>query len=121
MPAVVLRPDLVGEMGSYSLNQSLECDGMTRIVTYLLTKEGVPHKVKCGVVFHKGERVVPLHYWVSLPDGKIIDFKLRMWVSEPSAPHGIFRPEDHEDYKYVGRPNPMSVSPFMFNILAGKM
>ena len=109
--------DVLEKLGRYSC-LGLECDGMTRIVTHLLTKAEVPHKVKCGVIFKGEERVIPFHYWVVLPDQRIIDYKARMWLgNKPEVPHGIFSPKEFPEYRYVGRTTPMSVSPFMFGIL----
>ena len=41
----------------------LECDGATRVLNYLLTKEGIPHQVMRGRAAIGVESIT--HYWIS--------------------------------------------------------
>jgi hypothetical protein len=116
-----LPTELLARLEKYS-ELPLECDGMTRVVTYLLTQEGISHSVKAGTFFHRGERVVPLHYWVELPDGKTIDYKARMWAGESAeVPHGVFDPKKFPKVKYSGVPTELIVSNFVFKVLTDRV
>lgn len=111
--------DILEKLNRYSA-LALECDGMTRVVSYVLAKAGIAHKVNIGSVFQDEEKLVPIHYWVTLPDARIVDYKLRMWVGDrPDVPHGIFAREEFPGFEYVGKTIPMKVSSLVFDILTG--
>ena len=92
--------------------KNLECDGTTRVLHYALNKAGIPHKIYTGDVTFNG-KVVPLHFWIKLPDGRIIDYKLRMWIGN-SAPEGIFEPKGIE---YNGVEVDLPVNEMLYQIL----
>lgn len=86
----------------------VECDGMTRVITALLTQNGIEHKVMGGHLTDvsplqdKNARLGPLtayvHWWIELPSGHLIDYRARMWMGE-SAQHGVFiKDPTHFDY-----------------------
>jgi hypothetical protein len=79
----------------------LECDGMTRVISTLLNRDGVAHTVRCGRVRGPGDGI-DLHYWVVLTDGRIVDLRARVWLGD-DAPHGVFKPD--QDYEYITRRN----------------
>ncbi len=95
----------------------LECDGFTRVATYVLTRAGVPHDVYSGQVFVSGEHM-PLHYWVILGDGTVVDYRLRMWFGE--APHGVFEHNEDGPVIYVGKKIEMTTSQVIFDILTSR-
>jgi len=98
-------------------NLPLECDGMTRVITYLLTRAGISHQVMQGSVTVAGKGTFPLHYWVELPDGKVIDYRSRMWFEDdPSIPEGVFDPTG-TNIHYSGRTVDMAVDDFIFRAL----
>ena len=93
----------------------LECDGLTRVLHRVLTENHIAHTVYSGQVTWNG-KVFPVHFWIQLPDGAVVDYRLRMWFGN-NAPNGIFKPEQN-DVKYKGRPSSMDVcNDMIFNIL----
>jgi hypothetical protein len=91
----------------------LECDGATRVLHYLFQEQNVKHVVKRGsVVFGKDD--IPLHYWIELPDGSVVDYKSRMWLGE-QVQQGIFKP--NEKIQYIGKETDLKVSKFIYEIL----
>lgn len=87
---------------------ALECDGMTKVISYLLTADGVPHTV-CGgeIAIEDPQAGASLcmrpHLWVALPDGRLIDYRARMWfpqLSQKIVPHGIFQLEEYPKAAY---------------------
>lgn len=100
----------------------LECDGMTRVVTFLLTQAKVPHAVKTGYVKKGTDDGIDPHFWVELPDGKIIDYRLQMWLGDaPQIPHGIFNPKDFPAVEYAGRTIALPVPMFIYVALAAPL
>ena len=95
----------------------LECDGMSRVLTYLLHRAGVPHQAYTGSLTIKG-RSMPVHFWLVLEDGRHIDYRARMWFGEHDhVPHGIFNPENYPEVTYEGEPVDLTVSDLIFQIL----
>lgn len=77
-----------------------ECDGMTRCVSTLLTREGVAHTIHAGQVFaHSINSHIPRHFWIEVAHGMLFDIKARMWLGEhESIPHGLFYPTAETQY-----------------------
>ena len=75
----------------------LECDGLTRVLSYLLTKANVEHRAMLGkITDQKTQQRFSPHFWLVLPDGRHIDYRARMWLGRHEhIPHGIFDPEDY--------------------------
>jgi len=95
----------------------LECDGMTRVISALLLREGVEHRACHGALRlpHVGD--IGLHCWIQFPDGVVCDYRARMWLGK-DAPHGLFHPEPgvvYEAHGELGQPIP----PLIFLVLAG--
>jgi hypothetical protein len=66
----------------------LECDGMTKVISYVLKQNDIDHKVMIG-------DIGTIHLWIEIDD-YIIDYRLRMWMGEKKEiPHGIFKREDY--------------------------
>jgi hypothetical protein len=96
---------------------NLECDGLTRVLHTVLTRQTVAHTVKIGRIENTqtGVSFEP-HFWIELPTGQIVDYRARMWLGQ-DAPHGIFNPAD-TPITYDGEPvelEPLSDS--LFKIL----
>jgi hypothetical protein len=91
----------------------LECDGATRVLHYVLDKEKIKHVIKKGIVTF-GEQEIPLHFWIELPDGNIVDYKSRMWLGN-QAQEGIFKPNSKT--KYIGKPFNLKMSETVYRIL----
>lgn len=81
----------------------LECDGMTRCVSTLLSRDGIEHEVHYGYVAAHGlKKHINPHLWVELGQGLRFDIRARMWLANhESAPHGLFLPT--EDFEYCTR------------------
>lgn len=104
----------------------LECDGLTRVISTLLTREAITHAVRVGTVEIDGAGRIPLHWWIELPESIVIDYRARMWLGDtPQTPHGVFKPSPAQ--RYVANPRadtgpggPLSpLSGTLFRVLSG--
>lgn len=79
-----------------------ECDGLTRVIHYVLTECSISHRVMSGHVSADG-RTQPIHFWIELTEFPhvVVDYRLRMWLGA-SAPHGVFDLREHPKVVYVG-------------------
>lgn len=79
----------------------VECDGLSRLISHLLQKNGIQHVVAGGVLVDMQrlhdlevsteENCGVTHWWLELGFGYIVDFRARMWMG-PEAQHGVFIP-----------------------------
>lgn len=106
---------------------SLECDGFTRVASYVLDYLGIPYVAFAGEA-HVGDNVankchhVRYHCWIEIQDqaNTIVDYRLRMWT-HPGAPHGVFCVTDSQSVRYIRHKQlQLAVSTTIFNILTGK-
>ena len=98
---------------------ALECDGLSRVVAALLSREGIEYQAHQGTLQTPQGRI-GLHCWVELPDGAIVDFRARMWLGK-EAPHGIFCPSEEIQYESYGPlhriiPSDSGISQLIFDI-----
>lgn len=101
----------------------LECDGLSRVLSMLLTRDGVSHRVCAGVLTVRGHGTIPVHWWITLSDGRICDLRARMWIGCGDAvPHGVFVPQPCHIYnaEQVSAPEGVAVSLLVFAVLAGR-
>lgn len=96
---------------------NLECDGFTRVVTYVLNHYSVPHTVYAGEATVDGATMEP-HFWIVTEDGLYIDYRLRMWLGQ-TASHGIFQASQFPNVTYKGSPVAMETPDMIFRILSG--
>lgn len=98
----------------------LECDGMSRVIAALMTRDSVCHLVCTGRLEIDGVGVIPRHWWLELDKGAICDWRARMWLGEgPSVPHGIFVPQP--GVRYIAQDRfVLEYSPLVFEVLAGR-
>lgn len=96
------------------LAQYLECDGSTRILNYILNKNGIPHEVYVGEISYRGQ-LIPIHYWIRIGEW-YIDNKVRMWLGE-DVPQGVFK---RTPVLYDGEHVHMETSDTIFHILTYK-
>jgi|GEM_PF-3455443 len=96
--------DIEALLAPYAALPHLECDGLTRAASHLLTKAGLPHTAWRGQVTHRPtKRSMAPHYWLDLADGRRIDFRARRWIGERAdVPHGVFLPAEYPAVEYVG-------------------
>nr|WP_192963334.1 hypothetical protein [Pseudomonas fluorescens] len=82
----------------------VECDGFTRLAHTALADAGVAHTCHIGrIVSADGERQSPIHYWIELTGGVIIDYRARMWLgNDEGVPHGVFCPDGYKSWVYQG-------------------
>lgn len=95
---------ILKSLDQYDDGCNLECDGLTRVLSYVLTINHVEHEVEVGTiqdtVTAKGFKP---HFWIDLPDGRRIDYRARMWLGENNRiPHGVFNPDEYSDVRYDG-------------------
>jgi hypothetical protein len=57
---------------------------------------------------------IPLHFWIELPDGSVVDYKSRMWLGK-NAQQGVFKP--NKKTEYIGREVDLKVSKVIYEIL----
>lgn len=96
----------------------LECDGLTRVISMILYHSNIPHRIHIGSI--KSECGEIPHFWISLNDGFLIDYRAKMWMGDkPDVPHGIFKEYNGSTINYKGKsviPDERSV--FIGEILA---
>ena len=104
----------------------LECDGATRVFSWLLKEVKTPHTIMFGQLDFtrlsakekSRDEVVYPHYWIELDDGFIIDYKARMWLGdEPEVPHGVFKLDEFPAALYVGHATKLLVTKTVFEML----
>lgn len=79
---------------------ALECDGMARVVSTLLQRERIVHRVLVGRLAIDRVGAIAHHWWVALADGRVLDLRARMWLgSDVAVPHGLFKPAAHQHYQ----------------------
>jgi hypothetical protein len=68
-----------------------ECDGMPRVLSTLMQRDRLEHRVFVGRLDVEDCGAIPTHWWIELPDGRICDLRARMWLGGSAiAPHGLF-------------------------------
>ena len=100
----------------------LECDGLTRVLSTLMQRDGVEHRVCVGELDVENVGTIPYHWWIALPDGTHCDFRARMWLGEsPGVPHGVFSPAVSQRYAAREERDPGSIAllPPFFHALTG--
>lgn len=96
----------------------LECDGLTRIISYILQIANVDHLVEIGSLHTKTGGAIP-HFWIKLHDGYIIDYRARMWLgNDPKVPHGIFQSDDYQG-EYTLLPEDVSAAGKLLAMIEG--
>lgn len=92
----------------------LECDGMTRVISALLQRDGIAYTPMMGSLdVETAGRIAP-HCWVELEDGRRIDLRARMWLGDkPGVSHGIV-PAHAVDVRYEGATFQVVVNPIVF-------
>jgi hypothetical protein len=111
------KKDLESLLRQYDTLDDLECDGLTRVLSYVLDINKIEHKTCIGYLHYKGQ--VIYHYWIELPNGDYIDYRARMWVGKSKdVPHGIFNPKDYKKINYVVTEKvDLKINKIIFNIL----
>ncbi len=97
----------------------LECDGLSRVISMALQRDGVRHEVNSGSLNIAGIGGIGIHWWITFPDGMVCDFRAKMWLG-PSrqVPHGLFLPEPNHQYTTAGIEK-LTFDKILFVILAG--
>lgn len=82
----------------------VECDGFTRLAHTALTNARIPHACMLGrLVSADGQRRTPIHLWIELADGRLIDYRARCWLGEcEGVPHGVFDRASYKGWTYTG-------------------
>lgn len=100
----------------------LECDGLTRVLSTLMQRDGIDHRVLVGELEVIGIGTIPYHWWIELPDGTLCDFRARMWLGDhEDVPHGVFLPSPSLKYRASKEREPCSIGliPTFFHALTG--
>ncbi|MCV4078803.1 hypothetical protein OD785_31775 [Pseudomonas aeruginosa] len=113
-------PDAISNLLEPYSNAPVECDGFTRIAHSVLTGAGIPHSCMHGqLVSTSGDEELPIHFWIELDDGRVIDYRARMWLGDSEGvPHGVFKTDEYPDWHYLGTEITLPVfSPTMIQLL----
>lgn len=102
--------EIIDEVRNSNYFGFLECDGCTRVLDYLLTKNNVNHTCYMGKASF-GKVSIP-HFWIKIGD-KILDLKSKMWFGE-DAKEGLFT---DSPITYSGKPVALNTDERMYNIL----
>lgn len=98
----------------------LECDGVSRALSYLLQRDGIAHEVHVGSLAVEGVGRIGLHWWVQLPGGVVCDARAPMWLGrDPRVPHGVFVPQPQHSYR-THDIHFLEFSPIVFWVLTGR-
>lgn len=101
---------------------ALECDGLTRVISTLMQRDGIAHQVCVGSLTISDVGMIPLHWWIVLSDGRICDYRARMWLGQSvEVPHGLFVPCQKQLYTISNMVEPADIrlSEALFNVLTG--
>ncbi|HBP6379065.1 TPA: hypothetical protein L6A07_28240 [Pseudomonas aeruginosa] len=62
---------------------------------------------------------IPIHFWIQLADGRVIDYRARMWLGDDAGvPHGVFKTGEYPGWHYLGTEITLPVfSPTMIQLL----
>lgn len=79
------------------INLPLECDGMCKVLSYVLYKNNITHEKCYGEIKNIKTNKSIYHEWI-LWDDHIIDYKAKLWFKGSGVPNGIFKfKEDIQD------------------------
>lgn len=101
-------------------NSEVECDGMSKIISYLLYSNGIRYKHVFGQLIDLKKNTEIYHEWI-VWNNHIIDYRARMWFG-PTAPNGIFKENTVTKFSYMpdgyvsGKP-----SEFIFRLLTNSI
>lgn len=110
----------IHQLLSTCISAPVECDGFARLAHTVLTEAGIEHNVWAGhLAAIDGSRKTPVHCWVTLADGHVIDYRARMWLGEvDDVPYGIFARTDFPGWIYCGQPIDIPTLPsYLFQLL----
>ncbi len=113
-------PDTISCLLEPYSNAPIECDGFTRIAHSVLAGAGIPHSCMQGkLVSTSRDEELPIHFWIQLDDGRLIDYRARMWLGDGAGvPHGVFKTDEYPDWHYLGTEITLPVfSPTMIQLL----
>lgn len=98
----------------------LECDGMTRVLSYVLSELEVAHVVHTGIL--TGPKGSIPHFWIELDNGNYVDLRCQMWQGvDDTIPHRIFNANDYPAVQYESsRIEQWEVSETIYMILTGE-
>lgn len=102
------------------INAPVECDGFTRLAHTALVHAGIEHACMCGRLVSVDDTTEsPIHFWIELADGRLIDYRARMWLGEnPTVPNGVFNANEFAGWKYLGEQIDLpTLSPVLVEIL----
>lgn len=101
----------------------LECDGMTRVMSTLMQASNIDHCIEIGSLEVQGAGVIPLHWWIRLPENRIVDLRARMWLGDGMrVPNGVFEPGQGVIYAShtIVEAASVKLSPALFWLLSGQ-
>ncbi len=100
-----MRTTDIEELLATYADAPVECDGFVRLAHTALVKADIEHRCFCGSLKRAGVvDGLPVHLWIELSDGRMIDYRARMWFgSDPTVPHGIFEPSAFPGWVYCGQ------------------
>ena len=113
----------VQEVMDQYADSPLECDGLTNVLHFYLTRAQIGHRVMEGRVENaQGKEGIPWHRWIAVQakvGPVVVDYRARMWLgARANVPHGVFLASSNPYMCYQGReieplPLPEGVIHFM--------
>lgn len=102
------------------IDAPVECDGFARLAHTALTHAGIEHTCMIGrIKSEDGHRCTPTHLWLELEDGRVIDYRARMWLGNTDCvPNGVFHHSCYKSWAYDGQPIELPIlSPVISKLL----
>lgn len=92
----------------YDKCQHLECDGLSRVISKVLTDAEIKNQLHIGQVKHQNtKKIVSPHYWIELQLQNyiyVIDYHCRRWLGDSNEiPHGCFLSSEYSLTIYKGK------------------
>lgn len=107
----------VNELATPYLDLPLDTHNMTKVISHLLARENISHRVYFGEVKMKDEQESVSHAWIRLGTGEIVDFRSRRcFPGRDDVPYGVFSSES-SPICYEGIDVDLSVSKTLFDAL----
>jgi len=95
-----MNADLVHLLEEFS-KLALECDGLSRVLSYTLYRRGIDHGFVVGRLDVDGKTAARPHAWLRVGE-ETVDFRARMWAGEHDyVPNGVFLQKDYPRVAYV--------------------
>lgn len=126
-PKTSLSPNIVLGIRKLSAdNPHLECDGMTTVLSWFLTQNGVKHCRVFGSLTGANRQSI-IHWWIRLerPEDRhtleYVDCRVGMWIAGVGETDVVFPYKENRFLYYTHADHPAIESPLLPSILTQKI